>query len=228
MPVRALTGAETAGEVQVTHLLTNLLLVASLMISMPADPGRNPEKDSRDWAKKGISLARSQEYEGARDCFAEALRISNINALAHLGHGACLFALGEFEDARKSIEKAINTDSYCPISRDAGKLLYDDDRASKTALLYGLKEQLGLDHKAFVIGGEQPCLIYARSSDPEPLKALGMKKMRKLDLVALLNLGEGRWQLMHLAERGKRELFLHQEDDETYVWLEKKPKKKRP
>jgi tetratricopeptide (TPR) repeat protein len=208
----------------VTQFLLSLLIASVMTVATPADVDKTPGEAAREWALKGVSLLRRQEYEPARNCFTEALRINRGDALALLGRGISLNGLQKYKDAEKNILASIEADSYCPFSADAEGLRLKKEEAQEEAVSLHLKDQLGLEFKAILTGRDEPSLIYARVKDPTPLVGFGLKKVGEHDLVALLHLGNNRWKALHLAEKDGKNLYFVELEDESRLWQKDKPK----
>jgi tetratricopeptide (TPR) repeat protein len=82
------------------------------------------------WSLKGASLLRLRNYEDARDCYGESLKINSANADAWLNKGICFHDLQKYEEAITCFNKALEIDPILAKARHAKNLALDKLGAS--------------------------------------------------------------------------------------------------
>jgi tetratricopeptide (TPR) repeat protein len=77
------------------------------------------------WSMKGGSLLRLRNYEAARDCYDESLKMNSANADAWLDKGICFHNLKKYEEAITCFNKALEIDPILAKAWHAKNLALD-------------------------------------------------------------------------------------------------------
>eukprot|EP00164_Ancoracysta_twista_P012191 GFYU01019069.1.p1 GENE.GFYU01019069.1~~GFYU01019069.1.p1 ORF type:complete len:335 (-),score=89.61 GFYU01019069.1:87-1091(-) len=70
-----------------------------------------------DSVRKGIALAKKEDYNGARDCYNRAIELDPDHTDAYVAKGAAFFNEGKLEEAASNFDKALELDSRHPNAR---------------------------------------------------------------------------------------------------------------
>ncbi|MFZ0893518.1 MAG: tetratricopeptide repeat protein [Candidatus Nitrosopolaris sp.] len=101
--------------------------------------------EAHTWFLKGNSLLRLGNYDDARDCYGESLKVNSANADTWLNKGICFHNLEKYDEAITCYEKALEIDPNLAKAWHAKGLSLDKLGASDTQKYFDKAKELGFE-----------------------------------------------------------------------------------